>query len=83
MNSFAQFSIGELHKSGALSLPVPTNEGSKTLASYSELKQLQEELEKISARAAARAIQLEHSHTGLKSKLAERNGESLGRKRGK
>ncbi|KAJ2745553.1 Transcriptional regulator [Coemansia sp. BCRC 34301] len=82
MPSFAQFATNEVQKSGLVSQFVSAYElGSRKAPSGSELRQLQEELERISGHASARVLQLEQSHAYLKSKPSEGGGERVVSKR--
>ncbi|KAJ2450532.1 hypothetical protein GGF42_004466, partial [Coemansia sp. RSA 2424] len=77
MPSFAQFATNEVQKSALVSQFVSAYElSSRRAPSSSELRQLQEELERISARASARVLQLEQSQAYLKTKLGESSGSS-------
>ncbi|KAJ2019135.1 Transcriptional regulator [Coemansia sp. S3946] len=77
MPTFAQFATTEVQKSALISQFVSTYElSSRKAPSGSELRQLQEELERMSARASARVLQLEQSQAYLKSKLSEGSNSS-------
>ncbi|KAJ2489092.1 Transcriptional regulator [Coemansia sp. RSA 2050] len=77
MPTFAQFATAEVQKSALVSQFVSTYElSSGKVLPGSELRQLQEELERMSARAAARVSQLEQDQSYLKSRLSE--GSSSG-----
>ncbi|KAJ2827300.1 Transcriptional regulator [Coemansia sp. 'formosensis'] len=72
MPTFAQFSTTEVQKSALVSQFIAAYELSSRKAPLgSELRQLQEELERMSARASARVLQLEQSQAYLKNKLSE------------
>ncbi|KAI8318739.1 hypothetical protein GQ54DRAFT_299934 [Martensiomyces pterosporus] len=83
MINFAQFPVGEVQRSATFSPLAAANDTVKRVPPPSELQQLQEELERISTRAGTRASQLEHSQAYLRSKLLDRHGEPLGKRRGK
>ncbi|KAJ2891132.1 hypothetical protein IWW38_003752, partial [Coemansia aciculifera] len=72
MPTFSQFATSEVQKSALVLQFVSQYESSsRKSASSSELRQLQEELERISARASARVLQLEQSQANLRAKLSE------------
>ncbi|KAJ2472435.1 Transcriptional regulator, partial [Coemansia sp. RSA 2320] len=80
MPTFAQFGTSEVSKSALVSQFVSTYEASgRKTASGSELRQLQEELERMVARASARVQQLEHSQAQV---MRSRAGEGGGNERG-
>ncbi|KAJ2683588.1 Transcriptional regulator [Coemansia spiralis] len=72
MPTFAQFATTEVQKSALVSQFISTYElSSRKALPSSELRQLQEELERMSARATARVSQLEQGQSYLRGRLSE------------
>ncbi|KAI9506757.1 histone acetyltransferases subunit 3-domain-containing protein [Coemansia spiralis] len=82
MANFTQLSTNEVQKSSIISQFIYHYElGSRRPPSTNELRQLQEELERISSRAATRSAQLHSNQRHVKTKLADGISDLANKKR--